>query len=310
MAEKTFKGGAWPVMLTPYTAGARAVDYDALSELTDWYIQNGCTGLFADCQSSEIFFLSLEERVKVAKTVIKAAAGRVSVIASGHVSDSLDGQAEELKAIADCGPDAVIFISNRFADQGEDDEEWWRNMEKVMKALPSDMPLGVYECPFPYKRLLSDDVVRRLRDTGRFRFIKDTCCDLERLKRRAAIVKDSPLKIYNANSTTLLDSLKAGCYGFCGVMASFQMKLYAWLCGNIGDDRARAVSDLLAITSLIERQYYPVNAKYYLREFEHLKLTDASRVKDPSGLTDTFRDEVRALADLTSRTVRSLGISL
>ncbi len=310
MAEKTFKGGAWPVMLTPYTAGAKSVDYDALAELTDWYIQNGCTGLFADCQSSEIFFLSLEERVKIVKTVLKAAAGRVSVIASGHVSDSLEDQAKELKAIADCGPDAVIFISNRFAGQGEDDEEWWRNMEKVMKALPSDMPLGVYECPFPYKRLLSDDVVRRLCDNGRFRFIKDTCCDLETLKRRAAIAKGSPLKIYNANSTTLLDSLKAGCYGFCGVMASFQMKLYAWLCANVDDDRARAVSDLLAITSLIERQYYPVNAKYYLREFEHLRLTDASRVKDPAGLTDTFRDEVRALRDLTARTVKSLGISL
>ncbi|MGN0909410.1 MAG: dihydrodipicolinate synthase family protein, partial [Succinivibrio sp.] len=203
MAQKTFKGGAWPVMLTPYTASGKSVDYEALAELTDWYIRNGCSGLFADCQSSEIFFLSQEERVKVLKTVIKAAAGRVSVIASGHVSDSTADQIRELDAIASCGPDAVIFISNRFAGQGEDDEEWWRNLEKVMASLPQDMPLGVYECPFPYKRLLSDDVVRRMAATGRFSFIKDTCCDLRTLKRRAAIASGTGLGIYNANSTTL-----------------------------------------------------------------------------------------------------------
>jgi 4-hydroxy-tetrahydrodipicolinate synthase len=308
MAEKTFNGGAWPVMLTPFTAGGRSVDHEALAELTDWYIKNGCSGLFSDCQSSEIFFLSLEERVQVLKTVIKAAAGRVGVVASGHVSDSLEDQIKELNAIADCGPDAVILITNRFAGQGDDDAEWMRNLEKVMAALPSDMPLGVYECPFPYKRLLSDDMVRRLADYGRFHFIKDTCCDLKTLERRARITRGSPLHIYNANSTTLLDSLNAGCSGFCGVMASFQMRLYAWLCANPGDLRARAVSDLLSVTSLIERQCYPINAKYYLHRYEGLKIGEDSRVRDASGMTETFRDEVRALRDLTRRTAESLGL--
>ena len=87
-------------MLTPYTTGNR-IDVQALERLTNWYIQQGVSGLFAVCQTSEMFLLSLEERELVAHTVVKAAAGRVPVIASGHVSDCEENQVEELQH--DCG---------------------------------------------------------------------------------------------------------------------------------------------------------------------------------------------------------------
>ena len=50
-----FPGGSWPVMLTPFTA-ENTVDYPALKELVDWYIENGVSGMFSVCQSSEMFF--------------------------------------------------------------------------------------------------------------------------------------------------------------------------------------------------------------------------------------------------------------
>jgi len=91
MGDK-FKDGVWPVMLTPFTDNNQ-VDYDALGKLVDWYIENGVAGLFADCQSSEMFFLTLEDRVQIARFVKERADGRVSVVASGHISDSISGQA-------------------------------------------------------------------------------------------------------------------------------------------------------------------------------------------------------------------------
>ena len=81
MGDK-FKDGVWPVMLTPFTDNNQ-VDYDALGKLVDWYIENGVAGLFADCQSSEMFFLTLEDRVQIARFVKERADGRVSVVASG-----------------------------------------------------------------------------------------------------------------------------------------------------------------------------------------------------------------------------------
>ena len=84
--RESFQKGVYPVMLTPFTEENR-IDEDALGKLTEWYIENGAAGLFAVCQSSEMFFLSLKERMRAARYIKKCAGNRVSVIASGHVQN-------------------------------------------------------------------------------------------------------------------------------------------------------------------------------------------------------------------------------
>ena len=74
--------GVWPTMITPFTKGDD-LDLGALESLVDWYIDGSVDGLFAVCQSSEMFFLSLEERVRLARAVVEFAEGRVGVVASG-----------------------------------------------------------------------------------------------------------------------------------------------------------------------------------------------------------------------------------
>ena len=156
--DKKFRDGVWPVMLTPFTEDNK-VDYHSLEKLTDWYIEGGVAGLFADCQSSEMFFLSLEERIELARFIKEKADGRVPVIASGHISESIEEQAEELNAIADTGVDAVILLSNRLAKETESDEVWLENLKKLLDMLPSDLALGFYECPYPYKRVISPELL-------------------------------------------------------------------------------------------------------------------------------------------------------
>ena len=51
-----FPKGVYPVMLTPFTEDNK-VDYESLGRLIEWYIDAGVAGLFAVCQSSEMFFL-------------------------------------------------------------------------------------------------------------------------------------------------------------------------------------------------------------------------------------------------------------
>ena len=53
--------GIIPVMLTPFHDDGN-VDYEGLDRLTDWYLANGADALFAVCQSSEMQFLSIEEK--------------------------------------------------------------------------------------------------------------------------------------------------------------------------------------------------------------------------------------------------------
>ena len=43
-------------MITPFTE-AGEIDYEVLEATTEWYIASGCSGLFAVCQSSEMYTL-------------------------------------------------------------------------------------------------------------------------------------------------------------------------------------------------------------------------------------------------------------
>ncbi len=299
MNENHFPGGVWPVMLAPFAEDGK-IDYRALGELVEWYIKNGSSGLFAVCQSTEMFCLTLEERVEYARFVKEKAAGRVPVIASGHISDSFEKQAEEICAVADTGVDAVILITNRLAKETESDEVWQQALDRLLEAVPQDIKLGFYECPYPYKRVLSPQLLRKCAETGRFYFLKDTCCDLEMIRKKLEAVRGTNMKLYNANTATLLESLLLGASGYSGVMANMQCSLYAALCADPDGERMRELADALTICALIERQVYPVNAKYYLQR-EGLPITTVTRVRDASLLDATARSEVEMLRRITEK---------
>lgn len=303
-----FPGGVYPVMLTPFKEDG-SVDYESLGRLVDWYIKKGVAGLFADCQSSEMFFLTLEERVNIAKFVKERAAGRVAVVASGHISDSLDDQAEELNAIASTGVDAVIMLTNRLAKEDESDEVWLKNLKTLLGRLPDDLAFGFYECPYPYKRLISPANLKWCADTGRCYFIKDTSCDIDNMKAKLEAIRGTQMHLFNANTSTLLETLEMGASGFSGVMANFHPDLYVWLCENYSKqpDKARTLADFLTVSSMIERQIYPVNAKYYQKSIGNFT-SMYSRKQDQKLLNATARLEVDQLIRISDFMKRAIDI--
>lgn len=304
---KEFPNGVYPVMLTPFTEN-NEVDYEALGKLIDWYIEKGVNGLFADCQSSEMFFLSLEERVKIGEFVKKYADGRVPVVTSGHISDSLEDQAKELTAIAGTGADAVILLTNRLAKENESDEVWLENLKKLLEMIPKDVPLGFYECPYPYKRIISPELLKWCADTGRFYFIKDTSCDIENMKAKLEVIKGTNLKLFNANTSTLLETLELGASGYSGVMANFHPELYVKLCNIYKENpsKARKIADFLTVASLIERQVYPVNAKFYQKSIGNFN-SIMTRTRDIKELNATGILEIQQFIRFNEEFEKTLG---
>ena len=304
---KEFPNGVYPVMLTPFTEN-NEVDYEALGKLVDWYIEKGVNGLFADCQSSEMFFLSLEERVKIGEFVKKHADGRVPVVTSGHISDSLEDQAKELTAIAGTGADAVILLTNRLAKENESDEVWLENLKKLLEMIPKDVPLGFYECPYPYKRIISPELLKWCADTGRFYFIKDTSCDIENMKAKLEVIKGTNLKLFNANTSTLLETLELGASCYSGVMANFHPELYVNLCNIYKENpsKARKIADFLTVASLIERQVYPVNAKFYQKSIGNFN-SIMTRTRDIKELNATGILEIQQFVRFNEEFEKTLG---
>ena len=133
--EQKICDGTWVTMITPFTKENK-IDYPGVAEIIEWYIQKGIDGIFAVCQSSEMFYLSLAERVELARFVLERAAGRIPVVVSGHVSESLDDQIEELSAMAALDPQAVVLVSNRLARRHESDEIWKKNAQVIHRKRP------------------------------------------------------------------------------------------------------------------------------------------------------------------------------
>lgn len=297
--NKPMSSGIWPTMITPFTEDNK-VDYEALEHLIEWYVAQGAHGLFAICQSSEMFFLSLEERIEIAAFVTEKTNGRIPVIASGSVSETIPEIVSEIKKMSATGVDAVVLLTNRLALEDESEEVWQKNAEVILSLLPEDIQLGLYECPQPYKRLLSPELLGWLASTKRFSFLKDTSCSLEDMQNKLDAVEGTPLKIFNANSATLLDSLEIGISGFSGVMANFHPDLYVWLFENFKTTpkKARKLADFLGVTSLIERQLYPVNAKYHL-QLSGIPITHYSRQADQGEFSSSMKREVEELFSMT-----------
>lgn len=258
----TLQPGCWPTMITPFAPDG-GIDYDAVRRLLDYFIHSHCAGVFAVCKSSEMFELTLQERVELGRAVVAHAGGRLGVIVSGHVTDDPLAQAEELLAMAQVGAQALVLVTNRMGPADGGDAAWIGHAERLLSKLPSAIPLGLYECPYPYPRLMSEAMLRFCADSSRFFFLKDTCCDEALILRRLALLSDGPLRVFNANSATLLPTLRAGAAGFCGVMANFHAELYAWLCAHTDDARAPLVAAGLSHLSNMERHSYPLNAKYH-----------------------------------------------
>ncbi|KKA10848.1 dihydrodipicolinate synthetase [Sinorhizobium meliloti] len=256
--------GIVPVMLTPFTSDNR-IDWEGLERLVEWYVQNGADALFAVCQSSEMQKLALDERIALSKRVVSLADGRLPVIASGHISERLDEQRTELLAMADTGIDALVLVTNRLDTDNNGTEAFRHGLDAVLSWVPKDLALGLYECPAPYRRLLSDEEFKLCRDTGRFVTLKDVSCDLETVKRRVSLSEDSGLVVINANAAIAGAAMREGSQGFAGVFTNIHPDLYAWLYRHSEEesDLRRDLEIFLALSAMAEPMGYPGLAKVY-----------------------------------------------
>ena len=152
-------------------------------------------------------------------------------------------------------------------------------------------------------------MLKKCSDTGRFRFSKDVSCDLQLIGDKLKAVRGGSLKIFNANTATLLDSYRLGAFGFSGVMANFHPELYAWLFRNWESQPEAAVelSDFLSVSSFLEKQLYPVNAKYYLM-LEGILTNYRCRSRNHEEFSATQRLEIEQLYRVSKQYARKYPV--
>lgn len=268
MITNKLPSGLWPVMLTPFHENNR-IDVEGLRRLTNLYINAGAHGLFSNCLSSEMFQLTDEERLQIVRTVVTESRSRVPVVAAGTFSSDMNRCASFIKQVYDTGVAAVIVVTNQIADTGENDDVFKKRIDLLLQQT-GDIPLGLYECPDPYKRLLSPAMMKWLGETGRFFYHKDTSCDLEAIKAKVKAIEGTQLSFYNADTPTALASIENGASGISPIGANFYPELYTFLISQFNSNRkSEALAHLnaqLDVMDTLVHRYYPFSAKLFLRQ--------------------------------------------
>jgi 4-hydroxy-tetrahydrodipicolinate synthase len=257
-----------PVMITPYKPDLK-IDFDGLSRLIDFYLASGVKGFFANCLSSEMYNLDEEERLALVRHVVKRVNGAVPVVATGSFGGSIGERAEFAKKMYHTGINAVILITSHFAGKDENDTVLIQNFEKFF-ALTDLIPLGTYECPSPYKRILTPEVFRYLLATNRLIYHKDTTLELEQIRTKLDMAKGNRLEFYDAHTPNAMFSLQMGAKGLSSIAGNFYPEIFAWMCNNAinpgkQEDVKWLQAELTRVDAIIS-QGYPLSAKYFLQK--------------------------------------------
>lgn len=258
-----------PVMITPFNLKAK-VDLEVVSELVEFYLSTGVKGLFANCLSSEMYSISEDERLELTRHIVKEVRGRVPVVATGSFGLTISDKSEFSKRIYDTGINAVILITGHFANVEDNDDILLSNFDKMFRISPG-IPLGLYECPAPYKRILSTNVFKALLESDRLVYHKDTSLELERIKAKLDLVKhNSKLEFYDAHTPNAMYSLQMGAKGMSSISGNFYPEIMVWMCSNARNpDKIEEVkwlqSELSRVDPLIHIAY-PMSAKYFLKK--------------------------------------------
>ncbi|NBB18668.1 dihydrodipicolinate synthase family protein [Runella sp. CRIBMP] len=266
--QNSLPQGFIPVMLTPFRENGE-IDFEGLTKLTEFYLEAGAAGLFANCLSSEMYELTEDERIAITKHVVDVANGRVPVVATGTFGGPIAEQAKFAKKIYGTGIQAVIVITSLIATADESDAIFMERMHELLQLTPG-VSYGLYECPVPYKRLVSAENLGELAATGRVIYHKDTSLDIENVKAKIAATQGQVFGVYDAYMEHAVASLKAGSAGLSCIQGNFFPELIVWLCNNFNkptqQDKVQRVQQLLIDTMPVIHYAYPTVAKYYLQK--------------------------------------------
>ncbi len=276
-----------PVMITPYKQNGQ-IDFDGVSRLIDFYTAAGAKGFFANCATSEMYSLSEEERLALTRHVVKRVNGTASVVSTGSFGETPEAKAEFAKKIYHTGVNGVITITSHFAKENESDDVLIKNYEKFF-SITDNIPMGTYECPSPYKRVLTPHTFKYLLSTGRMVYHKDTTIDFDKVKVKIDLAKNTRLEFYDACIANAINSLQEGAKGLSPICANFYPEIVSWMCNHVTNpDRQEDVKyiqeQLNKTEDTVIGQNYPLNAKYFLHK-RGLPIEVKSRV-NPNPLTD------------------------
>jgi 4-hydroxy-tetrahydrodipicolinate synthase len=297
MAKLARIEGCLTAIVTPFKGGK--VDFDNLAKLVDWQIEQGVDGIVAVGTTGESATLDVEEHVAVIAATVKAAKGRVPVVAGAGGNATAEALVLT-KASEDAGADALLHVTPYYNRPNQ--EGLFRHFDAIAKS--TKLPIILYNVPSRTAcDLLTETVVRLVSQHGdNIIGIKDATGNLVRGSELIAKVGDQ-ITVFSGDDGTAFPLYACGARGVISVVSNVAPRAMSdmWDAVKAGDwDRARQRHmELRVLNQMLFQEPSPAPTKAVLSLLGRCSMeVRLPLVPATAGLVEQLRNEMRAASML------------
>ena len=166
--------GSFPALVTPFRNGE--LDLDTLEKLVEWHIGEGSHGLVPVGTTGESPTLSHREHETVVTEVVRAAAGRIPVIAGTGSNNTVEA-IRFMRHAESVGADAALVVTPYYNKPTQ------AGMIAHFTALHDccELPIIIYNIPGRSAVDMTPETMGELAQLPRIIGVKDATCDLARV---------------------------------------------------------------------------------------------------------------------------------
>ena len=206
--------GVIPAITTCFANGSQ-IDHAFMTNHSQWLVENGCTGIVALGSLGEGATLSLDEKIAVLKTCVKALKGRAWVVAA--ISSLTTAESVSLaKQAHSAGCDGLMVLPP-YVYRGD-----WREMKAHVSAVFDATPLPgmLYNNPIAYGTDFLPEQIRELAaERANFVAVKESSADIRRVSAIRSLLGDR-LALFVGVDDAILEGIGVGAVGWIAGLAN------------------------------------------------------------------------------------------
>ena len=279
--------GSMPALVTPFNNGE--LDLNALKHLVDWQISEGSTGLVPVGTTGESPTLTHDEHEAVIAEVVKAAAGRVPVIAGAGSNNTVE-TIRFVEFAKQAGADAALVVTPYYNKPTQ------RGLVAHFTAAHdcADLPIVIYNIPGRSMVDMTPETMGELAKLPNIIGVKDATGDLARVSQQRMTCGADFVQLSGEDATALGFNAHGG-VGCISVTANVAPKLCAeFQAATLAGDYALALEyqdKLMPLHEAIFLEPGLVGAKYGLNKLGLCR----QEVRSPlTGLQDSTKAAIDA----------------
>ena len=255
--------GSMVALVTPMADDGR-LDLGALDALVEWHLSQGTDAIVATGTTGEASTLEGDEQFEVVARCVRAAKGRIPVIA-GATSNSTAHAVQLSRRAETVGADAVLSAAPYYNKPVQ--EGLYRHFKAVAEAV--SIPVLLYNVPSRTVADILPETVERLAKLPKVKGIKEATGDLKRateIRRRCG----ADFLLISGDDATAREFMLQGGQGVISVTANVAPKLMHEMCvaARAGDATKAAAIDaeLAPLHQALFVESNPIPVKWALKE--------------------------------------------